>query len=494
MLGTQAQYRPLSKAALARKRAMAISTVNRVNKLKSRYGAPSRTTQPSRKRKADWRTHIDLDDVEDTLEGQRDEERITGYELVPLIMDNVSSVLSSGPVSTRSDSDLFTVDVHGDEQLKRLQKRKPLKSTEILAQRSAVPPVLSRASSVPSPTPGESSKPRIRVSAAERAQLARLAHRTKNPLDAAQGRSRMPTSEAVKRSGKYDVWAVENLNPDEAALVRAMRTAEAKEYLLPIVRSHNARAPPRARPAVPPLTNATLPSAIQPPEPGSSYNPTYEAHQDLLRAAHQAEEKRVAEAEQAEQVRRRMEAAREAGEEGIEGMLVEVDNETEEEEEEEAEDVEVLGPAKMPGRKTAQQRRKAARALAEKRSRANLAQKRQQLASLTTLKSLHRAVVSAQSEAERVAAERAEKQLAKGLVGMRIGKHIVKGGDIDVQLGEDLAESLRELKPEGNLWRERWGSMVVRGKVEPRVRITAGRKMKTKEYEKHSYKEFDAKN
>ncbi|KAG9086594.1 hypothetical protein FS749_003540 [Ceratobasidium sp. UAMH 11750] len=271
-----------------------------------------------------------------------------------------------------------------------------------------------------------------------------------------------------------------------------MRTAEAKEYLLPIVRSHHERAP-RARPAVPPLTNATLPSAIQPPEPGSSYNPTYEAHQDLLQAAHQVEEKRVAEVEEAEQVRRRMEAAREAGEEGIEGMLVDVDNETEEEEEEEEGD-EVLGPVKLPGRKTAQQRRRAARALAEKRSRANLAQKRQQLASLTTLKSLHRAVVSAQSESERAAAERAEKQLAKGLVGMRIGKHIVKGGDIDVQLGEDLAESLRELKPEGNLWRERWGSMVVRGKVEPRVRVTAGRKKKTKEYEKHSYKQFDANN
>lgn len=51
------------------------------------------------------------------------------------------------------------------------------------------------------------------------------------------------------------------------------------------------------------------------------------------------------------------------------------------------------------------------------------------------------------------------------------GKHVVKEGDVDVQLGEDLPESLRELKPEGNLWRDRWGSMVVRGKVEPRVPV-----------------------
>ncbi|KAG9128573.1 hypothetical protein FRC07_000006 [Ceratobasidium sp. 392] len=475
MLGTQAQYHPLSKAALARKRAMAISTVNRVNKLKSRYGAPSQSSQSSRKGKKAWRKHVDIEDVEDTLEEMRDEERITG-----------------GPVHTKSDSELFEVDVHGDEQLKRQQqKHKLLRSEQILAERSAVPAVFSRASSVPTPTPAESSKSHIRVSAAERAKLARIAHRTKNPLDAAQGRSRLAPSEAVKRSGRYDVWAVENANPD--AVVRAMHTAEAREYLLPIVRSHKARAPPRAPPSVPPLTNATLPSAVQPPEQGSSYNPTYEAHQDLLRAAHEREEKRVAESEQAEQVRRRMEAAREEGQ-GLKGMLVDEGNESKEEEYEEDEDVEVLGPVKMPGRKTSQQRRKAAKALADKKFRADVAFKRQQLGSVNALKSIHRAAKRAQTESERAAAQRALKQLTKGLIGMRIGKHRVKEGDIDVQLGEDLAESLRELKPEGNLWRERWGSMVVRGKVEPRTRVLGEKKKKTKEYEKHSYKQFDSNN
>ncbi|QRW13313.1 Nop53 (60S ribosomal biogenesis) [Ceratobasidium sp. AG-Ba] len=472
MLGTQAQYRPLSKAALARKRAMAISTVNRVNKLKSsksRYGAPAQKAQATRKGKKAWRKNVDIEDVEDTLEDLREEERITG-----------------GPVHAKSNAELFEIDVHGDNQLKKkLQGHKPLKSTQILSERSAVPAVFS----VPTPTASNSSRPRIRVSAAERAHLARIAHRTANPLDAVQGRSRLPTSEAVRRSGKYDIWSSENLSPDEA-WVREVRTSEAKEILLPIVRSHRERAPPRGPPSVPPLTSAPLPSAVKVPEQGTSYNPTYEAHQDLLRAAHEREAKRVEEYERAEAIRRRMEAAREAGEQGIEGMLLDVDiNEDEEEVEDEA-----LEPVRMPGRKTAQQRRRAARALAEKRARANLAQKRQQLASLTTLKSIHRAVTSAQSEAERAAALRAQKKVARGLIGMRIGKHVVKEGDIDVQLGEDLAESLRELKPEGNLWRDRWGSLVVRGKVEPRVPVVGRRKKKTKEYEKHSYKQFDANN
>ncbi|KAL5639809.1 hypothetical protein ACGC1H_006401 [Rhizoctonia solani] len=450
---------------------MAISTVNRVNKLKSSYGAPSQLSQSTRKGKKAWRKNVDIETVEDHLEGLRDEEREIG-----------------GPVHKKSDTELFSVDVHGDEQLKKQMRRhRPLKYVEMLAKRSAVPAVHSRAS-FPTPTPSGSIKPRIRISAAEKAQLARIAHRTKNPLEAAHGRSNLPASEAVKRSGKYDVWASED--PDEVSLMRAMRTHEAKEYLLPIVKSHKSRAPPSAPPSVPVLTNATLPNSVARPEAGMSYNPTYEDHQELLRTAHEREVKRVADIEKAEEVRRRMEAAWEKKGDGIvDGMLVDAGEENEEIEEEER-----IDPVKPPQRKTAQQRKKAARVLAEKRSRASLAQKRQQLASLSTLKSLRRKVANAKSESQRAATERAEKKLAKGLIGMRIGKHVVKEGNIDYQLGEDLPESFRELKPEGNLWRDRWGSMVSRGKVEPRMPVLAARKKKTKEYEKHSYKRFDAQN
>lgn len=115
------------------------------------------------------------------------------------------------------------------------RKLRSLRSTQILSERSAVPAVFSRPF-LSSNSDSDGSKPRTRVSASERAHLARLAHRSKDPLE---GRARMPASEAVKKSGKYDVWAVDG--SDEAALVKAMRTDEAKEYLLPIVRSHKAR-------------------------------------------------------------------------------------------------------------------------------------------------------------------------------------------------------------------------------------------------------------
>jgi nucleolar protein 53 len=71
------------------------------------------------------------------------------------------------------------------------------------------------------------------------------------------------------------------------------------------------------------------------------------------------------------------------------------------------------------------------------------------LATLDSIKSLRRDVESVKNEQERVIAQRKlEKmeQLRNGLAGQRFGKHKVAEGDIDVQLGEDLADSLRGLK------------------------------------------------
>ena len=45
---------------------------------RSAIGAPSQRTQTSRKGKKAWRKNVDIDDVEEVLEGQRAEERVTG--------------------------------------------------------------------------------------------------------------------------------------------------------------------------------------------------------------------------------------------------------------------------------------------------------------------------------------------------------------------------------------------------------------------------------
>jgi hypothetical protein len=50
----------------------------------------------------------------------------------------------------------------------------------------------------------------------------------------------------------------------------------------------------------------------------------------------------------------------------------------------------------------------------------------------------------------KAAAERRAKQEARlalnGLAGQKLGKHVVREGEVDVQLGEELSESLRGLQ------------------------------------------------
>jgi len=167
-------------------------------------------------------------------------------------------------------------------------------------------------------------------------------------------------------------------------------------------------------------------------------------------------------------------------------------------EEEEVTGEEVLPAKKLPERKTKQQKTKAARLRAEKRTLAEKALRKHMLHTLssTSLKSLrtsglHKSTLASQRHAASREKLR-EKLRTQGLKGKRLGKHWVPEGDVDVQLGEDLSESLRELKPEGNLFRDRFQSLQQRALVEPRIPVLpTKRKFKVKEYEKHAWKRFE---
>lgn len=60
-------------------------------------GAPAQLSQTSRKGKKAWRKNVDIRPVEQALEAQRAEERLTG-----------------GSYSKKTDGDLFTIDTTGD--------------------------------------------------------------------------------------------------------------------------------------------------------------------------------------------------------------------------------------------------------------------------------------------------------------------------------------------------------------------------------------------
>ena len=76
-------------------------------------------------------------------------------------------------------------------------------------------------------------------------------------------------------------------------------------------------------------------------------------------------------------------------------------------------------------------------------------QRKRLLATVDRVKLLKADVETARTEQERKATERLLERaegLRKGLAGRRVGKYKVPAERIDVQLGEDLRPSLRELK------------------------------------------------
>ncbi|KAG6916625.1 hypothetical protein DXG01_006121 [Tephrocybe rancida] len=435
---------------------------------KATTGAPSQLNQSSRKGKRAWRKNVDIQDVEEGIEGMRTEERVTGKTL-----------------QATKDQDLFQIDVKGDTQTRKSLTRfnsSLLTSTKILAQRSAVPAVFSRPSSA---TP---KKRKALVSHEEKGRLLRIGKRPRkgpfnsviDPSEFGAGSAMLELSEAVKNSGTYDAWAP----TEDVELKDGLETVQPK----------NIKAPAFTR-----VRDSIAVNAVVEPHQGTSYNPPVEAHQELLLQAHEAEERRIREAEKRAEVKEKMENAKREVEEvnpaAASGMKLHDEVVEEEEEEVEATGDEI--PAKrLPARKTQAQRKKAARLLAEKRELADRAMRKRMLAVIPSARTLRRANAQILSAREKELAQKREAEEEKlkqhGLAGRKLGKHKVPEGPVDVQLGEDLSESLRALKPEGNLFRDRFLSMQQRALVEPRVPVLP-RKQRTKivEYEKHAWKRFE---
>jgi nucleolar protein 53 len=61
---------------------------------------------------------------------------------------------------------------------------------------------------------------------------------------------------------------------------------------------------------------------------------------------------------------------------------------------------------------------------------------------------------------------------------------------LEVVLPDELRDSLRLLKPEGNLLKDRFRSMMIRGKVESRRQVAYGKQKKYAVSEKWSYKDW----
>ncbi|KAI6120145.1 P60-like protein [Pisolithus croceorrhizus] len=423
---------------------------------RSALGAPSQLAQASRKGKRAWRK-------KHRHAGLRAEERVIG------------SVLQKQP-----DDQLFVVDTRGDEQLRKSlprYSRAQLTSSKIISARSAVPAITSRTRT---PT-----KPKL--TSAEKSRLLRLAHRPRkgpfnavmDPTEFGAGSAPVELSRAVRESGTRDLWVptVEESFPDGL------------ENVKPVVVKKPATDHPRD------IINA--PAVSLPPE-GASYNPPVHAHNDLVLEAYAVEKRKQSEVHNLASYREKIEQAKENAsnaEDVPAGMSVDdgTANDAVEEKEEELTGDAVMHRRKMV-KKTKQQRAKMMKLRADKQALAEKAIRKRLLHGINSVKSLRSQIdrtTKVQAEARLARQLTTRLRLRKGLAGRKFGKHVVPESRIDVQTGEELTENLRSLKPEGNLFRDRFVSLQQRALVEPRVPVLPSkRRAKPILYEKHAYKRF----
>jgi nucleolar protein 53 len=387
----------------------------------------------------------------------------------------------SGVIAEKDSADLFTLDTAGDASTakKLLKGSKPLKADEIIAQRSAVPAVSMRKRPGEATTDGIIQPKRQKTSYVSHKELTRL-------RKIADGRQEDTIVEVTEAS--FDPWDIQKDAEEAKQDPRFSFLEKAKKKKAPSTMKHRSISLAASGKVIP---------AVKKPEGGYSYNPTYADYEERLIAEGEkelaAEQKRLA---ATEEERAKLEAAARSAAEAAEAEARAELSEWEEDSawegfESGTEDVRLN--AKRPERKTPAQRNRIKRRKEDERKAkmaGNIKKKNEQAAQI---KKIAKAVAE-KEKARALALVQTEDSSSDGddleLRRRKLGKITLPEKDLELVLPDELQESLRLLKPEGNLLKDRYRSLLVRGKVESRRPISFAKKAKRKATEKWTHKDF----
>ena len=432
--------------------------------------APATYSQPSRKGKRAWRKNIDIEPVTSGLEEVREGYRQTGQI----------------PEFEPSGSLAYRIDLTGDADIKkRVEKvQRKLKEDEILAARSKVPAVAVRNRADSSSKDGIlKRKQNKEVSARDRARLWRVAN-------SGGGNANHSVIERADVAA-FDPWAASSHAPSEP-------NQSFLEEKKPVRKPDTLLRDPLALTA----SGKTIPS-VPKPHAGRSYNPQFE---DWSKLIEEQGEREVL----AEQERQRLAAEERERDERTARTIVQAEREEQEqaamsEHESEwegfqSEPDEMQLTAKRPERKTPAERNRAKRQKAaarlekhETKMRTREKQEKQLDTIMRDVESNWQSKVAAKnfdgfSSDEDLGYEDEDVELAKR---PKFGKKFKPvSQDLEVVLPDELQDSLRLLRPEGNLLKDRYRTMVLQGKTEGRTPIPMQKKPRRKETEKWSYKDW----
>lgn len=430
--------------------------------------APATHSQPSRKGKKAWRKNVDISEVQQGLDTARDE------------------VIAGGIIAEKDSDQLFATDVLGDVELeKKHRPKKLLKADEILAQRSAVPGLEGRKRKAADTEVAVSGKKQKNGKYVSHKELQRL----RNVADGAS------VGKLADDGAAFDPWAETTTNTEY----------EKYDFLEP---PKEKRAPKTLKQAPAALTVDGRPVAhVRKPEAGKSYNPQVDDWSALL-------EREGAEAVEAEKARLAAEAA---AEERERKALEEAAKVEKQEKEEYATDYESAWESewdgiqseaeeqgytqKQKGRKTPSERNKVkARKEREARERWERKQKERE-AQEKRIKEIAKELSAkdkqlrpgTKPDAADLSSDSDENDHQTKLQKRRFGKVPIPDAPVEVTLPEDLQDSLRRLKPEGNLMTDRYRNLLINGKLEVRKPVGQVKKKQTFRTEKWTYKDWKLK-
>ncbi|KAM8902575.1 ribosome biogenesis protein NOP53 [Spinachia spinachia] len=439
-------------------------------KLKPDSSAVGRRKRVNKNKKKSWNKHSDINDVDAFLEDVRLQERTTG-----------------GLLSEKSDESLFFLDAGPPKNEQKVsqpaeeQKRSKGKAWRPLR----IDLILQRDSLVPIPKdvlayqkPNAKKLRRIAQKGEQLAASGVVTRRQKRLLNRPPVKER--TKKAVTEANNnphrdyYDIWGEEAKDASDPWFLQ--QTGKTRV----------------SRPARMNEKPSVLP-AVEVIAAGGSYNPEFFSHQALLQEAHNVEVKKQKEEDRIDKqlaVNKEHFATEETIlKEQVEGLVEEEEVEDDGGEAASEEDV-AVGAIVMAAKKTEQQRRKErVEKLKVQRRRANRVKldKQQQLFQLRSIK---KTIKEQQANTKVKQEQRKSNQEAEKAQPRRLGKLKFQPQDMEVQLSNELAGSLRRLKPEGSVLKDRFKSLQKRNLIEPRERAKFKRRLKLKYVEKRAFREI----
>lgn len=428
----------------------------------SEIGRPQNSAQTSRKGKRSWRKNVDISDIEKKLQEQREE------------------IIQHGKLLSEVESeDLFIIDEDADEAVERKlvkENGKKLKSAEILENKSKVPALLGKVSKCK-----KHDKRKIQgVDKKEMVHLLKLAGKVKG-YDKTDERL---AKEGIINSDAYDVWNTELEDEKKASSV-------------PSVLKESSSISFTAATVVP-KTLKEAPIQVSKldvlPHGGKSYNPSFENWKSLIEQEYFKEKTKDDQRLIFEEYRDRIQYLISNYE----------DNEVEEEEEEsdgdnqpeEKDDSDIvlteniklsINPVTEVNIKTKTQRNKEKRLKERRRLENELKEIKLRIKELEKLPDILQQVQSKENKTTHKESKD-NRLVRKGKKKLGSRFEVIEG-PIEVKLSNELSDSLRKLKPEGNLLYDQMKGLQSKGMIETR-RISKGKKAKKKITEKWSYKDF----